>query len=245
MRFILSVFTSIFITLSAAHGSDETSTINFNISLECPPSPEREALESIIPSPEYQSSNLQEWIQTTLNELDHVRALVQSGHFKNANVNFGSNNRAGIDESKLESVNISFSLTCLECAATESLKKLSHQNEKKLSYPQWSINTMKTLQNIELLILNENIVGVNSQWIKTKGENQPLVEIIYKTALKGPVSEELQDLLNALLEENQTFENYQEWSQSMVNIIHKLELLILSGKINLAESRIDVVDINS
>ncbi|MCB1072462.1 MAG: hypothetical protein KDK96_05080 [Chlamydiia bacterium] len=92
MRFILSAFASVFIVFSAAQASEEAVTINFNITLDCPPSVECEALESIIPSPDYQSPNLEEWIRTTLNELDHVRALVQSGHFKNNTVNFGSNN---------------------------------------------------------------------------------------------------------------------------------------------------------
>ncbi|QVL58320.1 MAG: hypothetical protein KFB93_04345 [Simkaniaceae bacterium] len=244
MRLILSVFTSVFLVFSAAHASEENSIINFNISLDCPPSVEREALESIIPPPDYQSPNLEEWIQTTLNELDHVRTLVQSGHFKNATVNFGSNSPTAIDESQLSSARISLQLICLNCSELEHLKALSLCNEKNLSYAQWSANAMDALQNLQMLILKGNVVAVNSQRFNNNIE-QPLTEITCKLDIKAPRSEEFQALLEVLSEDNQTFENYHEWSVDTINTIHKLERLILSGKINLANGSIDVGDTDS
>ena len=130
MRFILSAFASILIAFSAAQASEETVTINFNITLDCPPSVEREALESIIPSPDYQSPNHEEWIRTTFNELDHVRALVRSGHFENATVNFGSNNPNAIDESQLSSVSLALTLQSLPCKELEDLSTQSENQEK-------------------------------------------------------------------------------------------------------------------
>lgn len=100
MRFILSIFASVFLVLFAAQADEETKTINFNMTLECPQSAEREALESTIPSPDYQSPNIEEWIDVTLDQLDHVRALVHSGHFNKAYVNFGSSHSAIADENQ-------------------------------------------------------------------------------------------------------------------------------------------------
>lgn len=245
MRFILSAFASILIAFSAAQASEETVTINFNITLDCPPSVEREALESIIPSPDYQSPNHEEWIRTTLNELDHVRALVRSGHFENATVNFGSNNPNAIDESQRSSVSLALTLQCLPCKELEDLSTQSENQEKNSGYHQWVRSTIKALQNIQMLIIKNQIIAANSHQFNTHAMNQPLTEVTYHLDLKGPMSEEFQALLDALAKDGQRYESYEEWSVYEFNVMHKLEQLILSGKLNQMEGRINVGDRDS
>ncbi|MCP5504204.1 MAG: hypothetical protein H7A41_03515 [Chlamydiales bacterium] len=91
------------------------------------------------------------------------------------------------------------------------------------------------------IILKHQIVGANSLKFNNDA-NQPFTEVTYCLDLKGAMSEEFQAFLDALTKEDQTFESYEEWSLHAFTVMHELERLILSGKLNRTQGSIDVGD---
>ncbi len=238
MKSLLSLLIPFCCVFTTTHANEQVSTINYSITLECPTSPEYDALERTIPSPDYQSPNREEWARTTIDELEHIIALIQSGNFEKAQVNFGSSNHTEKDLSNLWSADLSLHLLCYDCSELEALKS-NRRNETKnnQSYSDWSAQAMKSLHDVQMLILKGKTAIVKSQ--KIEGElNDPqdaeiLTEIKCSLSIKGPPSDEFQSLLDAIPNENTLFKSHNEWKLATIHAIHKLEMLILSGKIKL------------
>lgn len=73
---------------STLAAQEEVAKVEYKLTLECMPSEELSHVISTIPAPDYQSKDFAEWKETTINELQTLITLIDSGKIGNAEVEF-------------------------------------------------------------------------------------------------------------------------------------------------------------
>ena len=91
MKKFFTLFVCVFALASCGFAQEGIKKVKYHLDLECFPSEELDDFAATIPDPDYKSPNVEAWIETTLNELDHLRALIASGQFGKGVVDCGVN----------------------------------------------------------------------------------------------------------------------------------------------------------
>lgn len=225
---------------------EEVSKIEYHVTLECPPSVERTAFEKIIPAPDYQSPNQEAWILSTVDELEHLITLVQSGNFRSGAVNI-SNPTQHLEESYPCDMELSLSFLCDDCQELEALEALEGKKKETKNYSEWSKETMQDLHDLQMLIYKGKVHAILPLGEKGGDTDHNLKLVSCSLSIKGPMSEEFQAVFDASKalsnSDAAAYTSQQERQLAVIQAIHKLELLILSGKINLGSANIQVQEI--
>ncbi len=243
MKLTIAMFAAAFLVVSQIQAEEQPAMLHYNLVLECTQSIKLSALENIIPSSDNQPANKEEWVRTTINELEHIKSFLQSGQFKTGQVNFSIDHPCEEVEKKGPEVTLAMNMICNDSAGSEEIKTLqdiSYFADKKLGYKEWALHTMRALQMLEMLFIKGKVealtIGV------TEPSTTPLKpgfsEVTCSLRLRGKECDEFQALVNSLANIPFPGKNLTEEVAGITNSIHQLQMLILSGRITFAKGEI-------
>ena len=213
MKYLLA-----FMAMNIALFANEPITVDYKLSLKCSDGVMLQSFKELIPPSDYQSNNMENWKETTINQLEGLAELIESEDFVGGHVNIGTNESKEIDPTNLESVLVELEAYCVEGNEHEELVALSKQSNREMGYEEWSSHIMTICHKMVMLTHKDKANGI---------------PVKCQLGFKCKPSAQFEALSRAIEESRGT-------SVDKINILQKVELLLLSGNVSIGEVSLNV-----